>query len=210
MNNQCGIIGEGRDMKTKRRNIAVFIAAVFILTSLQLWGFRAVAKSAKPSFSKIKESSGLVKITRPDGTTVNVSPGEVSPLIPSGSLIEVATGTAKIEIWGIIVNLKAVSSVKISIDKKTGKINISTIEGKATIVIGKTVAIVEKGEEIAIGVERRTGRPDIEAIKGTIDIYYAGRLTTLGAGKTFQVEMRTFREEPPEPEPIAASPYSPD
>ena len=157
---------------------------VFLAVSI-LIGFSSpiFCQTIKTSIT-ITEVTGLLRVTKPDGTKMDILPSDVPLQIPADCEVETIKGTAKMEVHlssstpkfklSLTVFLTPHSSAKISFDKSTGK-------------------ILTRG------------------LKGIVKVFEKGRRVTLKEGEELVVggHVPLIRREPPEPEPIEGSPYLP-
>jgi hypothetical protein len=131
----------------------------------------------------ISQRSGLLKITRPDGSTLTVNKDEALPEIPSGSSVEVISGDIVIEsgegfiqviVRDSLAVVKTGDRIIVSIEPKTGMAVFKVKVGQINIITGNTNIVVKADQEVQLGLNRATGVVEIKSIKGEVEAVTVG------------------------------------
>ena len=165
----------------------------------------------------VEQFTGEVQVTLPDGTVVTLEPGLPVPPIPSGSQLEVITGTAVIEVMGVKISMVSGSAVKIyDIDQARRRFKVAGVKGESELFIGLMKATLSEGDDISVRIDPRNLRALITVLEGSVTVEENGVITVLEKNDRFLTLLPFFPEdprvpprEPPEPEPIEASPFLP-
>ena len=170
----------------------------------------------------ITEVTGLLRVTKPDGTKMDILPSDVPVQIPADCKIETIEGTAKIEVR----RLKQVAARRYKITADKGDIDFSFEKEKTTLPESKSYYAISRSELLLtvfltprssakILFDKSTGKILVRGLKGIVKVFVKGGVATLEPGKELAVgwsvpeHIPSIRTEPPEPEPIEGSPYLP-
>jgi hypothetical protein len=154
----------------------IFLGLGFLLCSLMLFSQTVYAAQV------IRERTGRIEITTPDGKTVTIGKNDSVPPLVSGSTIRVLDGSVNVEptegMFNVIIGN---SSAMIG---KGGKINASydpvtnvadfKYAGGITITTGDTVVSLGQGQQVRIVRNIQTGEVSVKSVKGDIVTMTAG------------------------------------
>ena len=139
----------------------------------------------------------------------------VDVISPDEVQVDVTEGQVDARIGNITTNLGEGSSVRVSVDRATGRVAVDCNRETVTITLGEMTFVVEEKEGIAINADG-----SVEVTSGEIIMYHEGRSQKLVKGAIIPtgvspaigrepLEPVVIESEPEEPELIEGTPYAP-